>query len=100
MSFRGPVILVVVFGVGRHSCRSFTTSWQTHGGVSLRSPGTLLTFSGIAAPGPDVLLARPGLGSKLLSVNRVTEQAELPILKPLWEIGSTTVEPRSSRVCV
>ena len=45
----------------------------------VRMKGTRLTFSDIAAPGPDVLLARPGSGSKLLSVNWVTEQADVPI---------------------
>ena len=76
---RGPAFFVVVFAVGRHSCRSFTSSRQTHGGVSLRTPGALLTFGDIAAPGPDVLLARRGSGSKLPSVDRATEQAEVLI---------------------
>ena len=79
VSFRGPEFFVVVFAVGRHSCRSFSTSCQTHGGDPLRTPDTLCAFSDIAAPGPDVLLARPGSGSKLLSAYRVTEQAEVPI---------------------
>ena len=52
---------------------------QTHGGVSLRTPGALLTFGDIAASGPDVLLARRGSGLKLPSVDRATEQAEVLI---------------------
>ena len=39
----------------------------------LSTPATLFTFSDTAAPGPVVLFARPGSGSGLLSVNRVTE---------------------------
>ena len=79
VSFRGPAFFVVVFVVGRHSCRSFTEIRRPTAAFFLVSPGTPVTFSDIAAPGPDVLLARRGSGSELLSVTRVTEQADVPI---------------------
>ena len=66
--------IVVVIAVDRPGTRRRSSNGLTSA-RSLSTPATLFTFSDAAAPGPVVLSARPGSGSELLLVNRVTEQA-------------------------
>ena len=69
LGFIVVVIAVDRLGTRRRSSKGLTSA------RSLSTPATLFTFSEAAAPGPVVLFARPGSGSELLSVYRVTEQA-------------------------
>jgi hypothetical protein len=61
----------------RSSRHSPSVVQRTHVSFNRSTAAILFTFSDAAAPGPVVLFARPGSGSKLLSVSRVTEQASI-----------------------
>ena len=71
LGFIVVVIAVDLLGTRRRSSNGLTSA------LNRSTPAILFTFSDAAAPGPVVLFARPGSGSKLLSVSRVTEQASI-----------------------